>query len=159
MGIFRWNSKVTPSTTGSTRPDFPGAHLLPHVVCTSLDTFCTCLRFACRVPNCTKIEYLHASPKTPSGQVSSPFSPANDRYISTMWPAIPLYMPYTQSSGAGSSYVLPCSEHTQPHLGATQAVQGPATSSVGSLLQINPILHHLSNMLECYNYPTMFAVF
>ena len=42
-------------------------------------------------------------------------------------------------------------EHTQPQLGATQTVQGPPTALVGSLLQINPVLHHLPNMLERYN--------
>lgn len=58
---------MTPSSTGSTGPDFPGTHLLPHVICTSLDTFCTCLRFAIKIPNCTKSEYIHASPKTAVG--------------------------------------------------------------------------------------------
>lgn len=54
---------MTLSSKGSTGPDFPGTHLLPHVICTSLDTFCICLRFANNIPNCTKSEYIHASPK------------------------------------------------------------------------------------------------
>lgn len=51
-------------TPGSKAPDFPGTPLLPHVISTSLDTFCICLRFANKIPNCTKSEYIHASPKT-----------------------------------------------------------------------------------------------
>lgn len=57
-----------------------------------------------------------------------------------MWPAIPLYLPYALSVHA---------EHTHPQLGATHAVQGPATASVGFLRQINPI---------CIIFPTCWSV-
>lgn len=55
---------MTPSSKGTAGPDFPGTHLLPHVICTSLNTFCIYLRFANKIPNWTKSEYINASPVT-----------------------------------------------------------------------------------------------
>lgn len=55
---------MTPSSKGSTGPDFLGTHLLPHLLCISLDTFCIYLRFANKITTCTKSEYIHASPVT-----------------------------------------------------------------------------------------------
>lgn len=114
--------------------DFPGTHLLPHAICTSLDTFCICLRFANKIPICTKSEYIHVSPVA-AAKCHLP----SHLYISGVF--------------------LPCRQPPIVHPICACWVQGPATASAGCLLQINPVLHHLCNMLECYITHQLLPVF
>lgn len=134
---------MTPSSTGSCGPDSPGTHLLPYGVCTSSDTSYTCLRFASKIPNCTKPKYLHVFPKHQLLSVISFLTCKSQVYLDLVASHAPAHA--TQPVCAP-----PAGSHT---------VQGPATASARSLLQINPVLHHLSTMLECYHYPAIIFSF
>lgn len=134
---------MTPSSRGSCGPDSPGTHLLPYAVCTSSGTFYTCLRFASKIPNCTRPKYLHAFPKHQLLSVISFLTCRSQVYSHRMGSHPP----------ARATHPI-CAPPAASH-----PVQGPATASVGSLLQINPVLHHLSLRLECYHYPEIIFSF